>query len=231
MRRLFLIFIFIILISQITYSQGYRYQKGVTKLSIGIAIPAYDFGLGNGINLSSNVKVGTNIAAEASYFYNWHYGVGFMLNYNVNPIDESRLADAYMELSPAFTSVSANAESFRDIAGLGGFLFDLPVNDYFSLTFKMMGGLRNLYKPTAHIKTTTAFSTVNYYETHNNQMVVAFLFSGGAKMIINENFNVHFNASYMGSNFDFEYKRNSKVIKQSAHVGVLNFTVAVSYSF
>ncbi len=203
----------------------------MAKLSIGAALPAYDFGYGNSIDLTSCVKVGTNIAAEISYYYNWHFGFGFMLNYNLNPVDESRLADNYMNRSPAFKTVSAKSEAFRDVSGLGGFVFDLPVTDILMINFKMFGGLRNIYKPTALIETTTVFSNVNYYETHNNQLVVAFLFSGGLKLVVNDDFNVHLDASYMGSKIEFEYLRNSTTINQPSHIGILNFAGGVSYNF
>jgi hypothetical protein len=95
----------------------------------------------------------------------------------------------------------------------------------------MMGGLRNVYKPTALIKTTTNFSTINYYETHDNKLVIAFLFSGGGRVIINDNFNVHFNASYMGSSVSFEYYRNKKLVNQEVHIGLLYIAGGVSYAF
>lgn len=200
-------------------------------MSIGVAVPAYEFGNGSGINLTSHVKTGTNITAEITYFYSWHVGLGLMVNYSVNHIDNERLAEGYMLSSPAFKTVSAETEPFRDISGLGGFIFDIPPNKYFSFTFKMMGGLRNVYKPTALIKTTTVFSSIDYYETSDNKTVFAFFSSMGGRVIVNDHFNIHITASYIGSTIDFEYERKRKKIDQKAHIGVLSITGGVSYSF
>jgi hypothetical protein len=212
-------------------SQEYIYQRGLATLSMGIAIPAYDFGRMKGVNLSSYAKVGTNITGEIAYFYSWHVGVAFMLNYNVNPVDKNRLSNGYIDSSPAFKTANASTEPFRDISGLAGLVFDIPPNEYISFTFKMMGGLRNVYKPTALIRTTTTFSNVDYYETSDNRTVFAFLTSMGGRVIINDNFNAHLTASYIGSTIHFKYKRNSKTINEKAHIGVLMITGGVSYSF
>jgi len=198
---------------------------------MGVAVPAYDFGSGRGINLTSYVKTGTNIVAEATYFYSWHAGVGVMLNYSVNPIDNKRLEEGYLLSSPAFKTVSAETESFRDFSGFAGLVFDIPPNKYFSFTFKLMAGLRNIYKPTALIRTTTVFSSVDYYETSDNVISFTFLTSIGGRVIVNDHFNVHMAASYIGSTVNFEYERNRTEINQKAHVGVLSITGGVSYSF
>ncbi len=231
LRRLLILYSLILSLTQLSYSQEYIYNRGLASLSVGVAIPAYDFGMQKGINLSSYAKMGTNISAEVSYYYNWNVGLNFMINYNVNSIDESKLIEGYFDASPAFQTVTAETESFRDISGLIGLVFDVPVNEYASLLFKMMGGLRNVYKPTALVKTTTAFSTINYYETHDNQLVIAFLFSGGGKVKVNDNFNVHVNASYIGSVIDFEYYRNKKLVNEQAHIGILSLSGGVSYAF
>jgi len=231
LKHLLLTFLFIVCAVNVSHSQEYMYQRGLATLSMGVAIPAYDFGSGSGINLTSHVKPGTNITGEIAYFYSWHVGLGVMFNYSVNPIDNNRLAEGYMNSSPAFKTVTAETEPFRDISGLAGFIFDIPPNEYFSFTFKLMGGLRNVYKPTTLVKTTTLFSSIDYYETHDNKTVFAFLTSMGARVIVNDHFNVHVTASYIGSTINFEYYRNHKEITQKAHVGVLTILGGVSYSF
>ena len=217
-------------ISLQSYSQEFIYRRGLATLSIGTGVPGYDFGKQSGIYLSSYAKLGTSITGEVSYFYNWNVGINFMITYNVNPVDEGKLAAGYMLESPAFHTVNAKSEAFRDIAGLGGMVFDVPINDYFSVTFKTMMGLRNIYKPTASIETTTVFSEVNYYETHDNKLVFAFLFATGARVYVNDLFNVHLNFSYMGSTMNFEYLRNNKEISQEVHIGVLSIQAGVSYA-
>ncbi len=207
------------------------YQHGLVSLSMGVALPAYELGSARGIDVSAYATTGTSLIAEGMYFYSWHAGVVVMINYNVNPIDNNRLAKGYLDLSSAFKTASAKTEPFRDLSILTGMVFDIPVNDFFSVTFKMVGGLRNVYKPTALIETTTAFSTVNYYETSDNQMLFAFLGSVGTRIRINDSFNLNFAASYIGSTFDFEYMRNNKDIYQTSHIGVLSITGGVSYSF
>ena len=198
---------------------------------MGVAIPAYDFGKLGGINLSSYANLGTSITGEVAYFNSWHVGVAFLMNYNVNPVDKKRLSNGYMDSSPAFKTANASTEPFRDLSGLAGFVFDIPPNEYLSFTFKMMAGLRNVYKPTALIHTTTTFSNVDYYETSDSQTVFAFLTSMGGRVIINDSFNAHLTASYIGSKINFEYQRNSKTINEKAHIGVLMMTGGVSYSF
>lgn len=222
---------FVAAIFKIASSQEYIYQRGLVTLSMGVAMPAYGFGNMRGINLSSYAKMGTNITGEVAYYYSWHVGLAFLVSYNVNPIDKNRLADAYMEASPAFKTVSATTKPFHDLSGMAGIVFDIPVNDFFSATFKMMGGLRNVYKPTALVQTTTAFSNVDYYETSDNKTVFAFLGSMGSRVIVNENFNAHIIVSYVGSTIPFEYNRNSKPIIEKAHIGVLMISGGVSYSF
>jgi len=229
-RASFLVLV-IVLLGLKSNSQEFIYHRGLATLTMGVAIPAYDFGSGSGINLSSHVKMGTNITAEVSYFTNFHVGMNFMITYSINPINTDELADAYLLESPAFVTTSAEARPFRDLAGLGGMVLDIPVFDRVSMSFKMMGGLRSIYKPTSVVKTTTVFSGIDYYETHSNNVVFALLFSGGARFYINDYFNLHFNASYMGSTLNLEYFRNNKAINQKTHIGVLTMNAGVSYSF
>jgi hypothetical protein len=120
LKRFGLILFISFLFLKLAYSQEYIYNRGLATLSIGVAIPAYDFGMQKGIALSSYAKMGSNISAEVSYYYNWNVGLNFMLTYSVNPIDENKLVEGYFDASPAFNTVSAETESFRDIAGLGG---------------------------------------------------------------------------------------------------------------
>ena len=231
MKHLFLILFFVAAIFKIASSQEYIYQRGLVTLSMGVAMPAYGFGNNRGISLSSYAKTGTNITGEVAYFYSWHVGLAFTISYNVNPIDKNRLANAYMDASPAFKTVSATSESFRDLSGMAGIVFDIPVNEFLSATFKMMGGLRNVYKPTALVHTTTAFSNVDYYETSDSKTVFALLGSMGCRVIVNESFNAHITASYIGSKIPFEYSRNNKTINEKAHIGNLMISGGVSYSF
>ena len=219
------------MISVNSWSQEFIYNRGLVTLSIGPALPAYDFGMQQGIVLSSYAKVGTSINAEVSYFTNWNVGYNFMLVYNVNPVNTDKLAQAYMDASPAFQTTSAESAAFRDLAGLGGFIFDVPVVEKMSFTFKMMAGLRSVHKPNSLVKTTTVFSAIDYYETSDNSMIFAFLFGAGGRFMVNELFNIHLNANYMGSTMDFQYYRNKKVIKQKAHIGVLSVLLGVSYAF
>ncbi len=218
-------------ICNIASAQEFMYQHRLVTLSMGVAVPAYALGNEKGTNVSSYATIGTNINAEGTYFYSWHAGIAVMFNYNINPIDTERLAEEYLLSSNAFKTVSAESESFHDISGLAGIVFDIPANDYFSFTFKMLGGLRNVYKPAALIKTTTVFSSVDYYETSTSATVFALLGTFGVKAIVNDNFNIHLNSSYIGSTLNFEYKRNNKDINQEAHIGILSIAGGVSYNF
>ncbi len=170
------ILIFALLLTVNSWSQEFVYYRGLATVSIGPAFPAYDFGMQKGLSLSSYAKVGTSITGEISYFTNWNVGYNFMFTYSVNPVNTDRLSQAYMDASPAFQTTSAESGAFRDIAGLGGLILDMPLIDRMSLTFKMMAGLRSMHKPNSLVKTTTVFSAIDYYETSDNSMVFAFLF-------------------------------------------------------
>lgn len=231
MKRIFIVIFFVGFISGVTDAQEYIYNRGLASLNIGVSVPGYNFGDNAGITLSSHAKLGTTITGEITYFYSWHMGLNFMFTYCVNPIDNNKLAEAYMSESQAFTSAAAESESFRDFGGFGGFVFDVPTNDYFSMVFKMMAGLRNVYKPTSLVKTTTVLSSIDYYETHDNSLVLAFLFSAGGRIKINDRFNLHSDVYYVGSKFDFEYYRNKKLINSKEHLGTLRVTMGVSYAF
>jgi hypothetical protein len=207
------------------------YQNRLVTLAVGAAIPAYAFGNENGTNVSSFANVGTNVNLQGAYFYSWHAGIAVMVNYNINTVDSDGLAEEYLNSSPAFKTVTAKSESFHDIAGLMGVVFDIPVNDIFSLTFKMLSGLRYVYKPATLIKTTTVFASIDYYETSANETIFALFGTAGAKALINDHFSLHLDASYMGSTYDFTYLRNSKEVNQEAHIGILAITAGVSYNF
>lgn len=207
------------------------YYRGLISVSGGVAIPAYDFGDFSSTSLTSNANVGTNLCVEATYLYSFHVGLTFMINYNINTVDTKKLEDSYFNASPAFKTVSTDVGAFRDFSGLAGLVFDVPANDYFSVYLKMMGGLRNMYKPTAIIKTTTIFSSVDYYETDANDLVAAFLFSGGIRFVISEKLNLHLNSTYIGSVFNFEYVRNDDKISEKSHIGLLSINAGVSYFF
>lgn len=204
----------------------------MAKLSIGPAIPSWDFGSGSSsVSLSSHAVMGTSICGEVTYFQNFNIGYTFMFLYNINPVNTDKLSEAYMNSSPAFTSVNSESQAFRDLSGLGGIVIDLPLNDLASLTFRMMGGLRNIRKPAALVNTTTVFSAIDYYEAPANDIMLAFLFSSGGKFVVSEQFNIHVDVSYIGSTFDLTYLRNRNKIEQEAHLANTVISLGVSYLF
>jgi len=230
-KKIGFLFILSFIILTSSYAQGYMYNRGLVSLSVGLSIPSYGFGNNEGINLSSYAKVGASISGEVSYFSSKHLGFGFMLNYNVNPIDDDKLANAYRIQSPAFNDIEVTSKPFRDIAGVAGFIFDMPLNDYVSFMVRMMGGLRSVYKPNVIVETNTIYTSIDYYETKTNDVVFAFLFGFGVKYAINDIMNVHFNSSYMGSMLELDYTRNKREVNQEAHLGALSLLLGASYSF
>ncbi len=115
------------MISASIYAQEFVYYRGMVKLSVGPAIPAWDLGSkDDNLNLSSHAKMGTNISAEVAYFHNWNVGYSFVFMYTTNPINTDLLSQSYMNSSVAFTSVESESQSFRDISGFGGLIFDIP---------------------------------------------------------------------------------------------------------
>lgn len=212
-------------------AQSYMYRRGLAALSVGVSVPAYSFGNHTGTDIHSYVNYGASVVGEAAYFYSKHVGFNFLVYYNVNTIDDAKLANSYLTSSSAYQSVSAKTEPFRELSGFAGFVFDIPATEYLSFVFKMMAGLRGVHKPTALIKTTTVFSTIDYYETSDNQVAFALYSSMGGRIVISEQLNLNLNVSYVGSTIDFEFFRNSTPVTENVHVGILQFMGGVSYSF
>ena len=222
----------ITLVGNIASAQAYMYQRGLAALSVGVTSPSYAFGNYQGIELHSYANIGTCITGEVAYFYSKHVGLNFLTNFNVHTIDEKSLAEGYLDSNPVYKTATAQTGAFREISGFAGFVFDIPPTEYFSFVFKLMAGLRNIYKPSASIQTTTDFSTIDYYETSDNRTSFALYSSVGLKVILNDNFNVNFNTSYVGSQYDFESDRNGVPVElKNIHIGILSFAGGVSYSF
>ena len=222
----------ILLVGNIANAQAYMYQRGLATLSVGVTSPSYAFGNYQGTELHSYVNLGTCITGEVAYFYSKNVGLNFLINYNVHTIDNNSLAESYLDLNPEYKTVTVQTNPFQELSGFTGFVFDIPPVEYFSFVFKLMVGLRNIHKPSASVQITTDNSTINYNETSDNSITFALYSSAGLRVVVNDHFNIHINASYVGSTYDFEFERNSAPVDmKDVHIGILSFVGGVSYSF
>lgn len=213
-------------------AQYYRFDRGLTEAHIGVALPFFDFGKGKGTRLAQHAQTGFNLGGSVAYFYSRHMALEFDLNYNINSVNSSKLADVYAQTDTALiSSASVSTGSFHDISGMVGLRFDLPVNEYFSIVLKMMGGLRAVHKPEASINLSTISGPMKITETSDTQILFALYSSFGTRLKITDNLDVHMDASYIGSRIDFEFERNSIPITEPLHMGVIIISAGIGYSF
>ncbi len=203
----------------------------MVALSTGVALPAYQYGSFTGTDLTAYANTGFNLNGEISYFYSHYFGITFMANYNLNGINTNKLEQSYMNDTSSITNVNVNTSSCHDFAGLGGIVLNVPIEERVSMYFRMMMGLRNFYKPSATTKITDNTGVSTIVETSASDLLMALYFSAGGKVMLTESFNLHVNASYIGSTFELNYKSNSTEVNQDAHIGVLAINVGVSYIF
>ncbi|MCF8348632.1 MAG: hypothetical protein K9G61_07445 [Bacteroidales bacterium] len=226
------VFALFLLISSVTQAQYYYMVRGHVEGRLGVAMPLFNFGDKNGTQLARHANVGINAGGSIAYLYSRHVGLEFDINYNRNGVNETSLANAYLQVDTINNlSSSASSGSFNDISGAVGLRFDLPVNEYFSFVFKMTGGLRSVYKPSATISVVTIEGTEKFTETSDNQIIFALYSSMGGKIQINDQLGINFAASYIGSKLDFEYAKNGAVTSENIHIGVLMLTAGIGYSF
>jgi hypothetical protein len=211
----------------------YRYfDRGLTEIHVGAAMPMFNFGSGNGTHLANHANVGLNIGSSVAYFYSRQVALEFDFNYNRNGVNTSKLADSYVNADTVINiSATATAGSFQDISGAVGLRFDIAPNEYFSFVFKASGGLRLVYKPEGTINLSTINGTQKFVETSDTQVQFALYSSMGARIKITDQMDVHFAASYMGSKINFEFKRNGSEVIEYTHLGNLMFNIGIGYSF
>lgn len=226
------IFILIIFAGSNAEAQYYYMVRGHVEGRLGVAMPLFNFGDKNGTQLARHANIGINAGGSIAYLYSRHVGLEFDINYNRNGVNETSLANAYLQVDTINNlSATASSGSFNDISGAVGLRFDLPVNEYFSFVFKMTGGLRSVYKPSATISVVTIEGTEKFTETSDNQIIFALYSSMGGKIQINDQLGINFAASYIGSKLDFEYAKNGAVTSENIHIGVLMLTAGIGYSF
>jgi hypothetical protein len=226
------VFVLFLLSTSVTQAQYYYMVRGHVEGRLGVAMPLFNFGDKNGTQLARHANLGINAGGSIAYLYSRHVGLEFDINYNRNGVNETNLADAYVQTDTINNlSATASSGSFNDISGAVGLRFDLPVNEYFSFVFKMTGGLRSVYKPAATISVVTIDGLVVFNETSDNQIIFALYSSAGGKIQINDQLGINFAASYIGSKLDFEYTKNRAVTSENVHIGVLMLTAGIGYSF
>ena len=231
MKQITTLLIIFLFATQVAEAQVYIYQRGLVTVSAGVAVPAYDMRNFKGFRVVNYAKNGTSVNAEIAYFYSRHVGVAFLTNFTINKVDELKLANSYLISNQLFTSVNVQSESIGTLAALAGVVFDIPVNKYFSFIINMMVGLNYAYKPAVLVNATTVFSNLQYYETRTNDMKFVLYNSAGAKLKLFDQVSAHIKASYVGSTYNFEYKKNTSEIKQESHMGILSLLVGISYLF
>jgi len=226
------VFVLFLLSTSVTQAQYYYMVRGHVEGRLGVAMPLFNFGDKNGTQLARHANLGINAGGSIAYLYSRHVGLEFDINYNRNGVNETNLADAYVQTDTINNlSATASSGSFNDISGAVGLRFDLPLNEYFSFVFKMTGGLRSVYKPSATISVVTIEGAEKFTETSDNQVLFALYTSMGGKIQINDQLGINFGASYIGSKLDFEYAKNGAVTSENVHIGVLMLTAGIGYSF
>ncbi|MFA5418399.1 MAG: hypothetical protein WC341_08070 [Bacteroidales bacterium] len=229
--RYILLLSFFLLLGK-SHAQYYYLDRGLVEVHLGVAVPFFDFGNYQGLEITHYANTGINAGAGISYFYSRYVALEFDINFNSNKVNSNKLADAYRH-SDTVSNISASATSgsFTGFSGFGGLRFDLPMNDQFSLVFKMMAGLSGIHKPAATINLLTVAGPVKLTETSDTQIMFAFYTAAGGRFKITDDLDVHMMISYVGSKVNFDYTRNKVPVNKTDHLGVIMMNAGVGYSF
>lgn len=219
-----LIFVFVA-----TYAQGEK--TAMFKLRGGVSIPFGSFGKNSGaLDYSSFVTNGSNVGAEAVYFYGKNVGFGGLLSYSSFKIDNERLVGAYINSNSDYDTAYVNVNSFKSIVGVVGFYFDLPVSDYFAFTMKMLVGSHIVQKPQGVITIDEKSGTrKNIAETSSFDSQFALYTSAGMRINPYDNWNVTIEVEYVGSKMEFDYQKNGTSARSNAAVKMLVFSFGIAY--
>jgi len=228
MKKLLLVASFIFLFVSM-YGQGEK--TAMFKLRGGVSLPFDSFGKNSGkLDYSGFTMSGSNFGAEAVYFYGKNVGFGGLLSYSSFKIDNERLAGAYINSNINYDTAFVNVNSFKTIVGVMGFYFDLPVSDYFAFTMKMLVGSHIVQKPKGSVSVETKMGLNEAFnETAVFDSQFAIYTSAGIRINPYENWNVTIEVDYVGSNLEFDYKRNGIPTRTKSEVKYLVFSFGIAY--
>ena len=232
-KKISLVFINILMIclfcSPVVKAQGD--ETGMLKLRIGYAQPFGSFGKNSGnLDFSGFVTGGPQYGFEGVYFFSENAGLGGLLSYSRNKVDEQRLAGAYINSNINYDTAFATVNPFSTIIGMFGIYYDLPVADFMAFTFKMMAGSLMVIKPEGVVRVQNRVtSNIQFVETSNFSSKFAIYTGAGLRFNPIGNWNITTDIEYVGSQLDFSYNRNNEPVKSSNRIQILTFTFGIAY--
>lgn len=228
MKKLLLVSLILVVFTT-AYAQ--REKVAMFKLRGGLTVPIDYFGKNRGkLDYSGFVKIGSNYGFEAVYFFSENIGFGGLLSYNILKVDNVRLTGAVINSNINYDTAFVKVNPFKTIVGTVGFYFDLPATDYFAFTMKMMIGTHIVQKPEGVItvvdKTGLQFKLE---ETAIFESQFAIYTGAGIRVNPYDNWNVTVDIEYVGSRFEFEYKKNGVPSISSSVVKNLVLSFGIAY--
>lgn len=231
----FLLVIILMLMALASHAQ-YRYSRIQGPSYIALH-GGFTQGLGAFGRMESNYSYGTfakngsHIGLEGAYFYSENIGFGTMLRANYHTVDSDKLADEYLKDVEQWIDASAEVEPFLIATGLMGFFLDLPTNEYFSFTFKLMAGLTVARKPWGKVNLTAIdLSQHNRKESSAWDSQFTLLNSIGTRINLNQ-WSIHVNIDYMGTKFHFDYTTAGYEQTLEQHIRLISYNLAIAYRF
>lgn len=228
MKKLLLV-VSLILIFATTYGQGEK--TAMFKLRGGVSVPFDTFGKNSGsLDYSGFATNGSNIGAEAVYFYSENVGFGGLLSYSSFKIDNNRMVGAYINSNSEYDTAYVNVNPFHTTVAVMGFYFDLPVSDYFAFTMKMLVGSHIVQKPEGVVTVDDKAGTRSIFtETSTSDSQFALYTSAGIRINPYDNWNLTIELEYVGSKMEFEYQRNSSTTRSNAGIKTLVLSFGIAY--
>ncbi len=216
--------------SQAQY-KPWNYNKFHIGVQGGVSWPYDRFGTGHNIKYASYVNKGYNIILQTVYFYNPNYGFGINFIWNEHPVNNEKLAGAYLKSNSAYKTAVAEVGSFYMPTVTAGMYFQIPLNEYFAFTAALHAGVQTVIKPAGRVDVTTNFSTITIEETGLTMAKFVWYYKFGMQFKIARNIHLVFDAAYTGAIYQFEYSRNNKEISEPQHIGDVMYRFGVAYKF
>ncbi len=216
------------------YHYYYRFKpwdKYQFSIQSGLSWPYDRFGNHSNLNFSSFATPGYNVTLQSIYFYTPNFGVGINLMLNINPVDNKKLAQAYVNSKDAFIDATATVSPFYETSVLMGIYYQVPLSDYFAFTFSMLAGMQTVYKPAGRVYVKGLFVTIPFVESKDEQTNFVFYYKFGMQIKLYRLVYLEASAAYIGSTYNFEYYRNNNKILQKQHIGELMFRLGVAFKF
>lgn len=197
----------------------------------GVAWPYDRFGTGHNLKFASYVDKGYNVTLQGVYFYTPNYGFGINLILNTHPVDNKKLAEAYLKKNSAYTGATATVDPFYMPIFTMGMVFQIPLNEYFAFTGALQAGMQTVIKPAGDVLLTTVFSTVPITETGVTQSKFVIYYKFGAQIKVAKSVHIAIDAAYTGATYQMEYERNSESVSEPQHIGDVMYRTGIVFKF